>query len=142
MIGIFVDQHMGERRFRRQPAHDQMGGCWRLGHPVSAGPAGIFRVHGDDDAKLGGDDVQPLTAVFADLVQDVAAARADEAVRFDDLLNARQRGGQVADSALPRGLVRGFTHFGRVGFLFRLNLGQGNRQILEGQLPLVLGQLF
>jgi hypothetical protein len=26
-----------------------------------------------------------------------------------------------------------------VGFLFRLNLGQGNRQILEGQLPLVLG---
>ena len=144
MICIFADQHMGERRFRRQPAYDQMGGRWRLGHPVGASPAGIFRAHGDDDAELGGDDVQPLCAVFADLVQDAAATRAHQAVRFDDLFNARQRGRQIADGALCDRLgCRSVTWWlGRAGFLFRLNLGQGNRQILKGQLPLILGQLF
>ena len=51
-------------------------GVRRLGHPVGAGPAGVFGAHGDDHAQLGRHDVQPLAAVLADLVHEPAATRA------------------------------------------------------------------
>ena len=89
MICIFANQNMGERPFGWQAAHDQMGRRWRLGHSVGAGPARIFRTHGDNNAQLCRHYIQPLCAVFADFVHDAAAARAIEAVRFDDLFKAR-----------------------------------------------------
>ena len=133
---------MGERRFCRQATHDQMAGCGGLGHPVGAGPAGILRAHGDNHAQLGRHDVEPFRAVFADLVHKAAAARADQAGGFDDLFNAGQRGRQVADGAPRRGPGRPVARSGGTGFLFRLDLGQGDGQVFKGQLPLVLRQLF
>ena len=124
VIGIFADQHMGER------------------HPVGAGPAGIFRADRDDDTELGGDDVQPLAAILADLVHDTAAAGADQAGGFDDFFDARQCSRQVADGALWCGPDCPFAPFGGTGFLLSRDFGQGDGQVLEGELPFILGQLL
>lgn len=124
VIGILADQNMGDGRLGRQATHDQMAGCWGLGHPVGAGPASILRAHGDDHAQLGRHDVQPLAAVFADLVHDTAATGAGQAGWFDDLFDARQRGGQVADGAFWCRPGCPVVRLGGTGFLFCLNLGQ------------------
>jgi hypothetical protein len=133
---------MGERRLGRQATHDQVAGRRRLRHPVGADPAGIFRAHGDDDAQLGGDDVQPLAAILADLVHDTAAAGADQAGGFDDFFDARQPSGQIADGALRRGSGRPVADLGGTGFLLRLDLGQRDGQVFERQLPFIFRQLF
>lgn len=133
---------MGERGLGRQPSCDQMRGCRGLRHPVGAGPTGVFRPHSDDDPQLGRHDVQALRSIFADLVHDTAAAGADQAVRLDDFLDTRQCGRQVADGALRRGPGCTVAPFGGMGFFLGLDLGQRDGQVLEGQLPLVLGQLF
>ena len=101
-----------------------------------------MRCRAADDAQLGGNDVQPFAAVFADLVHDTAAAGADQAVGFDDLFYAWKPRWQVADGALWRGLARPTVCFGGPRFLLRLDLGQCNGQVLEGQLPLIFRQLF
>lgn len=101
-----------------------------------------MRCRAADDAQLGGDDIQPLAAVFADPVHDAAAARADQAIRLDDFLDARQRRRQVTDGALGSGLGRAVTGFGGAFFLCLLELGQGDGQVLKRQLPFILGQLF
>ena len=142
MVRIFANQYMGDGCLGRQAAHDQVERRWRLGHPVGAGPAGIFRADGDNDAQLGWHDIQPFRAVLADLVHDAAAAGTDQAVRFDDLFNTRQRSWQVADGALWRGFARPVVRLGGTGFLLRLDLCQGDGQVFESQLPLILGQLF
>lgn len=134
---------MGERRFCRQPAHDQVAGRRCLGHAVCAGPAGVFRAHGDNHTQMRRHDVQPLRAVFANLVHDTAATRADQAVRFDNLFDARQCGREIADGALWRGPgCRFVICLGGQMLFLHLDLSQCDRQILEGQLPLILGQLF
>lgn len=137
VVGIFADQHMGDGGLGRQAAHDQMAGCWGLGHPVGAGPAGILRPHGHDDAQLGRDDVQPLAAVFADLVHDTAATGTDQAGGLDDLFDPRQRGRQIANGALRRGFGRAIARLGGTDFLLRLDLGQSDGQILKRQLPFI-----
>jgi hypothetical protein len=71
-----------------------------------------------------------------------AATEADQAGGLDDLFDPRQRGRQIADGALGRGLGRPVVRLGGTGFLFRLDLGQRDGQVLEGQLPFILGQLF
>jgi hypothetical protein len=74
---------------------------------------------------------------------DAAAARADQAGGFDDLFDAWQRGGQIADGAFRRGLGCGHvTCFGSTGFLLRLDLGQRDGQVFERQLTFILRQLF
>ena len=80
--------NMGDGRFSRQAARDQMAGCRCLSDTVGAGAAGIFRAHGHDDTQLSRDDVQPFRAIFADLVHDTTAARADQAGGFNDFFDA------------------------------------------------------
>jgi hypothetical protein len=76
-------------------------------------------------------------------VHDTAATRADQAGGFDNLFDARQIGGQVTDGAFWCRLGgRPITCLCGPFLLFRLDLGQRDGQVLEGQLPLVLGQLF
>lgn len=94
-----------------------------------------LRAHGDNHTQLRGHDVQPFGAILADLVHDAAATRADEGGGFDDLLDARQIGRQVADGAFWRGLGRPVGCSGRALFLLRLDLGQRDGQVLKGQLP-------
>jgi hypothetical protein len=74
---------------------------------------------------------------------DAAAARADQAVRFDDLFNARQSGRQIADGALWRGLgCYSVTCFGRQIFFLCLDFAKRNRQIFKRQLARVFSQFF
>ena len=88
-------------------------------------------------------DVKPLRAVFANLVHDTAATRADQAVRFDNLFDARQCGREIADGPLWRVLgCRLVICLGGKMFLLHLDLGQCDGQILKRQLPFILGQLF
>jgi len=72
--------------------------CGSLSHAVSAGLAGVFRAHCDNNAQLGRHNVQPFTAVFTDLVHDATATRADQALGFDDLFDARRKLHEVAQS--------------------------------------------
>ena len=97
-----------------------------------------MRCRAADNAQLGGNDVQPLRAVFADLVHEAAATGTDQAGGFDDLFDPRQRGWQVAYGALGRPVVR----LGGTGYLLRLDLGQSDGQVLECKLTFILGQLF
>ena len=55
--------------------------------------AGIARTAGDDHAELRGNDIQPLTELFADDVALMAAGTCC-AVWLDDLFNAWQMFGQ------------------------------------------------
>jgi len=63
-----------------------------LGLPdaVLAGSAGVFGPPGDDNAELGGDHVQPLAPVLANLVQVALTAGADLVVYVDHDLDPRQ----------------------------------------------------
>ncbi|EKE18178.1 MAG: hypothetical protein ACD_10C00098G0007, partial [uncultured bacterium] len=72
---------------------------------------------------------------------DAAAARTDQAGRFDDLFDAWQPGGQVAEGALRRGFGRATVRLGGPRFLFCLNLGQRDGQVLERELPRVLREM-
>lgn len=101
---------------------------------VGAGPAGIFGAAGDDDAELGGHDVEPFRDILTDAMQ-AAAAGADQAVRFDDLFDARQVLGQ-------RSTIGG-TRFGGalgspiLGILFGMDHHHRGFQIFQCQLELI-----
>ena len=60
VVGIFADQHMRHCRLGGHAARDQTRRRSRLCNAVGAGPAGILRTAGDDDAELGGHDVEPF----------------------------------------------------------------------------------
>ena len=142
MVGIFADRDEGHGPFGRQPALDQSRRCRRLGDAICASPAGIFRAHGDDHAQLRRHDVQPLRAVFTDLVHLPAAAWAHQAIGFDNLLDARQMFRQVTAVALGHPFALGLIAVRRGLTLLFLGLGDGNAEILEGQLPVVLVELL
>lgn len=57
MIGIFRDQHLGDRRLGRDPVLDQPSRGRSLHHDVLAGPAGIFRPAQHEHTELGRHDV-------------------------------------------------------------------------------------
>jgi len=97
VIGVFRDQHMGDRAFGRQGTFDQMRRRGRLGDAIGAGPAGVFRAHRDDDPQLRRHDIEPLGAVLADPVHPAADAGAERAFRLDHLLDPGQVLRQVAD---------------------------------------------
>jgi hypothetical protein len=101
-----------------------------------------FGTHGDDDAQLGRHNVQPLRAVFADLVHDTAATGADQAGGLDDLFYAWKPRGQIADGALWGRLGCPIARLGGPRFLFCINFGQRIGQVLECQLPFISRQLF
>ena len=75
VIGVFGDQHLGNRRLGRQAAFNQPRRRWRLHHDLFAGPAGIFGPAHHEHAQLRRDDVEPLAAILADAMQRIAAAR-------------------------------------------------------------------
>lgn len=70
-------------------------GCWTLCDAVSAGTAGVFWTASYKDTELRKDDIQPLGHILADAMQ-ASAASADQAFRFDDLLDARKMSEQRA----------------------------------------------
>ena len=69
VIGVFGDQHLGDRRLGRQAALDQPRRRGRLHDNVLASPAGIFGPAHDEHAELRRHDVEPLAHVLADPVQ-------------------------------------------------------------------------
>jgi hypothetical protein len=71
----------------------------------ASGSAGIFRAHRHDGAQLGGNDIQPFVAVFADLVHDAAAAGIDRAIGLDNIFNPRQCAGRSPIVSFGAGLV-------------------------------------
>ena len=79
---------------------------------------------------------------LADPVQGTAAAGAVEVRGLDHHLNARKRHRQIADRALGRGSGRCVLRPASAHGLLRLHLGEGDGQLLEGQLPLVFGKLL
>ena len=134
VIGILADQHMGDRGFGRHATRDQprRGSC--LCNAIGAGPTGIFGAAGDDDAELGGHDVEPFRDILTDAMQ-AAAAGADQAVRFDDLFDARQVLGQrstIGDTRLGGALGSAI-----LGILFGMDHRHGGFEIFQRQLELV-----
>ena len=90
VIGVFGDQHLGDRRLGRQAALDQPRRRGRLHHHVLAGPAGVFGPAHDQHPELRRHDVEPLAHVLADPMQRVPAAGAGVVVDIDHHLDARQ----------------------------------------------------
>ncbi len=125
---------MRDGRLRWQPGVDQSCRRWSLGNAVGAGTARILGTTSNDDAELRRDDIQPLGGVLADAMQ-TAAAGADQAFRFDDLLNAKKMGGQRAAIGgtefrlrLPRGAI---------GFIFGMDGRNSGFQVLLCEVELL-----
>jgi hypothetical protein len=66
VIGIFRDDHLGDRCLGRQPAFDQPRWCGRLHDRALASTATIFRPSDDENTQLRRYDVQPFCAVLPD----------------------------------------------------------------------------
>ncbi len=90
VIGVFGDEHMGDRRLGRQAALDQPRRGRRLHDDVLAGAAGVFGTAHHQHAELRRHDVEPLGDVLADPVQHALAAGAGLVLDIDDGLDARQ----------------------------------------------------
>ena len=86
--------------------------CRRLNHDVLTLPAGVFGSPDHQNPELGGDDVETLSAIFADDVQQPTAARAVLIFNIDYHLDTRQVARQRAS---VRAALRGL----------RLSLGRG-----------------
>ena len=87
-VGVFGDGHMGQKRFARHTAVDEMT---RSRRPRHAERAAIFGTTGDDHAEFRRRHVEPLGDVFAnsDGLAIAAGARRD-GLRLDDDLDALQ----------------------------------------------------
>jgi hypothetical protein len=96
---------------------------------------------GDDHLILRRNHVQPLGDVLTDHMHGPGTARTGGRLRLDHYIHMRQVVGQRGPflTTLPRAmrLQRGIGLF-----LLLLDLGQALNQVLEGQLQLVLVQLF
>jgi hypothetical protein len=141
VIGVFRNQHMGNKGLRWDAGFDQTRWRRRLHNRAFASPAGIFRPARDDDFELGRRHVQPLGAVLAHDMHGAVTARTSGTFRFDDDLFPREMTGQraVIDRAgllrrrfqrRSRGLICGSR------FCYRL-LG-----LLHGEVELIGIELF
>ena len=97
MIAVLADQYVREQRGRRQAASDQPFRCGGLHHLV-AGPAGVFRTRGAQDAKLRRDPIQHLADALANQMESTAAAAADPAVHIEQNVFSWQMIGQRTTS--------------------------------------------
>ena len=97
-----------------QAALDQPGLRRGLHHALLAGPAGVLRPAGDQNAELGGDHIQPLADVLADPVKLALAAGTGGVVEIDERLDPRQVRRQRAAVGTPR--------LGAFGLFLRLRL--------------------
>ena len=146
VVRILGNQHLRQRTLGRQAPLDEVRRRGSLDNPLPAGPAGILRAHGDDDAELRRHDVQPLDAILSDAHHPSASAGTVDAVRLDGPLDARQVFGQLADIA-PRGaaLAGGGTCRrtcpGRLlGFAdraFQILQSQGHLAVVHVRVPLL-----
>ena len=66
MIGIFLDQHIGDQPFARQAARNNVFGGQSLRNPVTARPAAQLGPYRHQHAVLRRDYVEPLGPVFGD----------------------------------------------------------------------------
>ncbi len=125
-----------------------------LGRTVTSLAHVNMRCRAVDDAQLGGNDVQPFAAVFSDLVRSLLLrhwskrqwrrrnCRGRSGCQAQSFLQCGEDGGQVANGALECRPARPIARFGGTDFLFRLDLGQRDGQVLKRQLLLILGQFF
>jgi hypothetical protein len=90
MVGVFGDEHLGERAVGGQPALDQPGRSGGLHHDVLAGSAGVFGPADHQNPDLGGHDVEALGHVLADAMHRAGAARACRALDVNQGLDPRQ----------------------------------------------------
>ncbi len=65
-IGVFGDSNAGQQALCWQAAFNQMGGSRRLNDVLAAGGAGIAGTARNDNAELGGDDVETFGDVLSD----------------------------------------------------------------------------
>ena len=146
MIGVLLHQHIGEQRFARQPAWDDMLRCPRLRHAVAARPAAHLRTHRHQHAILCWHNVEAFGAILADPVQFTAAVRAGTSARRDlDLMTrqvSRQRRARCIGCALPRRRSAGRLERFDALLLDHLNLAHGDAGILERQQQLVRHHLL
>ena len=141
VLGMLGHRDLGEQRFGRPAALEQMRGGFRLkdaGPPLRAGVSGADR---DDHLVARRDDVEPLGPVLADPDHVAAAARAGDGVRFDHALDPGQALGQRPGlSRLARGLAGRIGGAGRDLVLDRgdprLGLGDGGLEIFQSQFQL------
>jgi hypothetical protein len=96
MIGIFGDQHLGDRGFKSEGRPRSAGWARSLNDHILTGAAGIFGPAHDDHTQLRRNDVKPVAHVLADPMQAIAAARAGMVLDVDDYLHTRRVAGQRA----------------------------------------------
>lgn len=87
MIGILRYQHLGDQRFGRNPTFYYPRWSRRLDDRALARAAPIAWAARHQYAEGGGDDVQALGNIFADLMERVFAARAGLVVNIDNLFD-------------------------------------------------------
>jgi hypothetical protein len=90
MVGVFGNEHVGDRRIGRQAALDQPRRRRRLEDDVLAGAASVFGPAHHQHPELRGNDVEPFADVLADPVERALAAGAGLVLDVDDRLDARQ----------------------------------------------------
>lgn len=110
----------------------------RVNDRVLAGAAAIARTAGDQHAEGGGNDIEALGDILADLVERAAAAGAGLILDIDDLLDPLEMGGQRTAVGLARAFAR------RLACLAprELSLRECGLNFLKRQLELVLIELF
>jgi hypothetical protein len=69
MVGVFADKNMRHSRLCRHTAWDQSHLCRSLSHTIRTRAAGILGAAADDDAEMGGHDVQTFRHIFSYAMQ-------------------------------------------------------------------------
>jgi hypothetical protein len=100
VIGVFLHQDVGDRRFRWQPAFNEPRWRGGLDDAVLALTTRVFRPTRHQHAVLRRDDIQPLGAIFTNDMERPATAGAGFVIDIDDDLDTWQMRGQL--SALLR----------------------------------------
>ena len=90
VIGIFGDEHVRDRCFRRQAAFDQPRRGRRLDDDVLGVAAGVFGSAHDQHPELRRHDIELLADVLANLVKLAPTARTGLVLDVDNRLDARQ----------------------------------------------------
>lgn len=125
---------MRDGRLGRQSRMNQSGGRCSLQYAVGAGTTGVFGTTSNDDAELRRNDIQPLGHVLTDAMQ-AATTGADQALRLDDLFDARKVGGKRATIGGARFGAR-FAR-GAIGFIFGMDGRYGCLQVLQCEIELL-----
>lgn len=104
LVAVFHHRDVGQQGFRHHPAIDRLGRRRCLHHTLAASPAAIPRTHNALDPVLHRNDVEGFFDGLPDLVQPLAAARADVALDIDYDIDARQMLRKLPPAASRRSL--------------------------------------